>query len=339
MQQRIVYLDLLRCVAAIAVVAVHTLGGYRDLLGEIPIHHWLGAITMNSGLRWAVPVFIMISGAVLLSDPRPFHWRYYLRRRVAKVVIPFLMWSCLFACLASYSVHDGWNADLLKDKVSNFIFQETYYHLGFFYYFIPLYFVAPLLMYAVKQGDRAPLIALLVVWLITTGLNLFFIDGLWSNDLWLFSGYLLLGYGLSKYDNPSTLVLWGMAAIAIAIMVYSAFQVVTLSLEVNEYRVGRWLSYKTINTVVEATALFILFRYLASKLSENAKKVVAFVSRHSLGIYLAHPLMLLPLYQWRWYEGNHSLWVIPVWTAIGFLGGLLMSWAFSQSRFTRWLMP
>ncbi|WP_104400950.1 acyltransferase [Vibrio penaeicida] len=339
MQQRIFYFDLLRCIAAVAVVAIHVLGPYRHLLGETPIGHWLGAITLNSAIRWAVPIFIMITGALLLSDQRPFNLRYYVQRRVFKVVVPFVVWSLFFAVIASYSLTDGLSRNILIEKVSAFFYHETYYHLGFFYYFIPLYFVAPFLTHLAQHADRSPLIALLVVWMITTTLNLFFIDGLWSNDLWLFSGYLLLGYLLFKQEivsMPSVLLL---GTVAIAVIACNAYQVITLSLEAEQYRVGRWLSYKTINTVIEAAALFLLVRYCAPKLSDKVKRLVSFVSRHSLGIYLTHPLILLPLYQWQWYEDNHPLWVIPLWTCIGFLGALLMSWGLSKSSHTRWLVP
>ncbi|CCN35301.1 putative acyltransferase [Vibrio nigripulchritudo SO65] len=339
MQQRVFYLDLLRCVAAIAVVAIHVLGPYRHMLGDAPLSHWLSAASINSAIRWAVPIFIMITGALLLSDRRPFDLRYYVQRRVVKVVLPFLVWSFFFAWVASLSPTGSIDWQLFQEKITGFFSHETYYHLGFFYYFIPLYFVAPFLAHLAKHADHSPLIALLVVWLSTTALNLFYIDGLWSNDLWLFSGYLLLGYLLFAQERVSGSSVMLMCAIAIAAILCNAYQVVTLSLEAEQYRVGRWLSYKTINTVVEAAALFLLIRYLAPSLSRKTKEVVSFVSRHSLGIYLVHPLILLPLYQWRWYEGNHALWTIPVWTVIGFSGALALSWGLSRTRYTRWLVP
>ncbi|MGL4829448.1 MAG: acyltransferase family protein, partial [Vibrio sp.] len=72
MQQRVFFFDLLRAIAAVAVIAIHVLAPYRDLLGVIPFAEWLTAVTVNGVSRWAVPVFIMISGALMLSDRRPF---------------------------------------------------------------------------------------------------------------------------------------------------------------------------------------------------------------------------------------------------------------------------
>ncbi len=109
MRERVLFFDLLRCVAAVAVIAIHVLAPYRDGLGVIPFDHWVTAVSVNSVTRWAVPVFILISGALMLSDDRPFNASYYVRRRLGKVLIPFLLilWHVRFpvhsACPFSYN--------------------------------------------------------------------------------------------------------------------------------------------------------------------------------------------------------------------------------------------
>jgi surface polysaccharide O-acyltransferase-like enzyme len=55
---------------------------------------------LNGLSRWCVPTFIMITGALMLADPRSFAVGYYLRHRVSKVLIPFVAWSLLYAGLA-----------------------------------------------------------------------------------------------------------------------------------------------------------------------------------------------------------------------------------------------
>ena len=68
MRERVLFFDLLRCVAAVAVIAIHVLAPYRNELGVIPMDQWLTAVGVNSVTRWAVPVFILITGALMLSD-------------------------------------------------------------------------------------------------------------------------------------------------------------------------------------------------------------------------------------------------------------------------------
>nr|AEU10115.1 hypothetical protein PDP_0372 [Photobacterium damselae subsp. piscicida] len=102
--KKIWFFDLLRCVAAIAVVIIHVLGPYREQLGQISQFDWITAIIFNSFSRWAVPVFILISGALLLSNPKPIEANYFITRRVSKVLIPFVAWSLFYAGLAGVSL-------------------------------------------------------------------------------------------------------------------------------------------------------------------------------------------------------------------------------------------
>ncbi|PAR26927.1 acyltransferase [Vibrio metoecus] len=337
MPQRVFFFDLLRAIAAVAVIAIHVLAPYRDRLGEIPFVEWLIAVTVNGASRWAVPVFIMISGALMLSDRRPFELRYYLERRLGKVLIPFVVWSLFYAVLSGWS-STGFDSAITWQTVLSGPQHETYYHLGFFYYFIPLYFVIPFLQWGVQRWDSSALYAFVAVWLLTTMLYLLKLDGPWSHDLWLFSGYLPLGYLLYQkcsLKRGSVLVIALMGLVSLYITVQA---VVTLSLVENEYSVGRWFSYKTINVVLMASMVFILARAFASKLPLSWQQGVSFVSRHSLGIYLLHPIFLWLMKAYGWWQG-HPAWVIPLWVLLSGVGSLWVSWWVSRSPKTRWLLP
>ncbi|ENM5827598.1 acyltransferase family protein [Vibrio metoecus] len=337
MPQRVFFFDLLRAIAAVAVIAIHVLAPYRDRLGEIPFAQWLTAVTVNGASRWAVPVFIMISGALMLSDRRPFELRYYLERRLGKVLIPFLVWSLFYAFLSGWSP-TGFDGAMIWQTLLSSPQHETYYHLGFFYYFIPLYFVIPFLQWGAQRWDSVALYAFVAVWLLTTMLYLLRLDGSWSHDSWLFSGYLPLGYLLYQkcsLKRGSVLVITLMGLVSLYITVQA---VVTLSLVEHAYRVGRWFSYKTINVVLMASMVFILARAFASKLPLSWQQGVSFVSRYSLGIYLLHPIFLWPMKAYGWWQG-HPAWVIPLWVLLSGVGSLWVSWLVSRSSKTRWLLP
>ncbi|MEF1216093.1 acyltransferase family protein, partial [Vibrio alginolyticus] len=116
--------------------------------------------------RWAVPVFILITGALMLSDTRPFDGKYYIKRRLGKVLVPFLIWSMFYAYLSGWT-SQGFDFETVKEVLSNSPFHATYYHLGFFYYFIPLYFVIPLFQWMVRNVDDNVLYTYLAFWLFT----------------------------------------------------------------------------------------------------------------------------------------------------------------------------
>ncbi|ANO31751.1 hypothetical protein BCS96_16405 [Vibrio breoganii] len=337
MRQRVLFFDLARCVAAIAVIAIHVLAPYRHQYGVIPFDEWFTAISINSISRWAVPVFILISGALMLSDRRPFDFQYYVKRRLGKVLVPFIIWSIFYAYLSGWSA-SGFDANNAQKVLFEGLDHATYYHLGFFYYFIPLYFVIPFLQIFVRRYDDKALYALTGLWLFTTALFLFRIDGVWSSQMWLYSGLLPLGYILYQKipltkTNVSIFVLLGVAAFAATI-----YEVVHLSMEADKYAFGRWLSYKTLNTVLAASMVFMVCRYFGEGLSAGANKVVGFISTHSLGIYILHPIFLWPMKEFGWYQG-HPGWVIPLWIVISGGASLFASWLVSRSSKTAWLLP
>ncbi|WP_375751877.1 acyltransferase [Vibrio sp. HN007] len=338
MRKHVFFFDVLRCVAALAVITIHVLGPYRHEFGNIPLFEWSTAITLNSFSRWAVPVFILITGALMLSDQRPFDAGYYVKKRLGKVLLPFIAWSLFYCYLSGWS-SDGYSSEVSLEVLKNSPHDATYYHLGFFYYFIPLYFVIPFLQVFVRRADKAALYAFVLLWLLTTGLYLFRFDGIWSSQLWLYSGYLLLGYILYQ-KLPLTKLTVSLVTLAGTIgLVSTAAMVIQGSIEAGEYTFGRWLSYKTLNTVAAASMIFMLGRYYGEGLSDKARKVVGFISKHSLGIYILHPIFLWPMIELGWHEGMNPIWFIPLWVALSGSGALAMSWLFSLSGKSRWLLP
>ncbi|USD65382.1 acyltransferase [Vibrio sp. SCSIO 43136] len=337
MSNRIFFFDLLRFVAAIAVVAIHALGPYRHLLGEIPTPEWIAAVGLNSLSRWAVPVFIMITGALMLSDKRPFDPVTFFKRRLGKVLVPFLVWSLFYAWFSGWSI-SGYAAQTSTQVLLEFFSHPTYYHLGFFYYFLPLYFVVPVFKWLMANYDHKALAAYAGLWLLTTTLFLFKIDGPWSHELWLYAGYLLLGWYLYHVELTKRLM-QGFVAAGIIAAIVTVMMVIEPSLALQEYKVGRWLSYKTINTIVIVAAIFIAARYFAPRLSEASKQVVSFVSQYSLGVYLLHPIFLWPMIELEWYRLLPAWLSIPLWTLVAGSAALWLSWVLAKSSKTRWLTP
>ncbi|MCG7498900.1 acyltransferase [Vibrio sp. Of7-15] len=337
MRERVFFFDVLRCIAALAVVAIHVLAPYRHGLDIIPFDQWFTAVTVNGASRWAVPVFIMITGALMLSDSRPFELGYYLKRRVGKVVVPFLIWSVFYALLSAWNIA-GFDFQFSLAVLADLPFQETYYHLGFFYYFIPLYLVVPFLRMFVQQDDNGATYALLGAWFITCGLFLAEIEGIWNTELWLFSGYLLLGYLLFQRVAISPNRLWVSAVIGGGAIAVSVGMVVANSVDLKGYDSGRWFSYNSLNTVVIAATVFYVFRGIAEQVPQSCRTAIVFMSRHSLGIYLLHPLFLWPMKTFAWYQG-HPGWLIPMWVLLSVVGSLLLSWVLSLSNKTKWLVP
>jgi len=92
MKQRVCYLSLARVICAVAVVMIHTNGCFYEFNVE---QCWPLANVIESGLGFAVPVFIMVSGATLMDYSKRYSTKEYFKKRVLKTVIPYLAWSVI----------------------------------------------------------------------------------------------------------------------------------------------------------------------------------------------------------------------------------------------------
>lgn len=92
MKERKTYLSLARVIGAIAVVFIHTNGCFYEFNID---RCWTWANVIESGLGFAVPVFIMVSGATLMDYSQRYSTKEYFKKRVLKTVIPYLVWSVI----------------------------------------------------------------------------------------------------------------------------------------------------------------------------------------------------------------------------------------------------
>lgn len=86
------YLSLARVICAFAVVMIHTNGCFYEFNID---GCWTWANVIESGLGFAVPVFIMVSGATLMDYSKRYSTKEYFKKRVAKTLIPYLVWSVI----------------------------------------------------------------------------------------------------------------------------------------------------------------------------------------------------------------------------------------------------
>lgn len=314
------FIDFLRCIAAIAVVGIHVLGPWRELFGLIDENQWMAAASYNSLLRWAVPIFFMISGALLLreqtSQQTPFNCNHYIQRRITKVVVPFLLWSVLYAVIGGIEVSveaSGWQSAQTITILSQANNQPTWYHLWFFYQFIPIYFVIPLLAPLLCKMTSQQIKLLIYAWFLLTLMHWLDVETILRQPLLLYSGYLVLGWYLISRDNSEDVSLWLWAGGAM--LVFNVLGTWQLSHEHGRYAIF-FMGYKSFNTAVIAAMLFVLAQTYAEKITGKLRQGISLIARYSLGIYLIHPLFLIPI---REIEAGYYAWFGSNWLAIPLL--------------------
>lgn len=192
----------LRVFAITGVIAIHTVGptaaaeGARDTLrGQL-------AILLDFGGIFAVPVFIMISGAFLL-DPQKYNGpALFLRKRTLRIVPPLLFWNAWYVGILIFWLDKTITFDQL---VMRFLNGNIYSALYFFWIVLGLSVLAPILIpfFATATRRQAIIAGIIgasvpVVAIGTRGLrgtNLVFMDFAWT--WWIpYVGVFILGWAL-----------------------------------------------------------------------------------------------------------------------------------------------
>lgn len=226
---RTAWLSWLRVAAICGVVSIHTVGSNaaapdaRDTLrGQV-------ALVLDFGAVFAVPVFVMASGAMLL-DPR----RYpgpgaFLRRRAGRLLPAMVFWHLWYAVLLIVVLDDPASP---QELIGRALAGDLYTALYFFWIVFGLALLTPLLVpFVGEHGRRGTLVAgaiwclIPVLTLATKGLRqspVVFAD---SALTWWFPyvGLFLLGFGLRGVVVRRGLLVAAVAT-ALAVAVLNAWQ-------------------------------------------------------------------------------------------------------------------
>jgi len=142
--KRILYFDFLRAFAPIAVIWIHVCPNMYRLEGDISSGDFIMSNSVQFFARWAVPIFIMMSGALFLNPEKKFSLKKHLTKNVSRLVIAYFFWSIIYAVAAATLNIDGGGQGWWRYFLS-LVCGVHYYHLWYLLVLILLYLMVPIL--------------------------------------------------------------------------------------------------------------------------------------------------------------------------------------------------
>ena len=131
---RIVYFDLLRILATFAIIILHTASANWEKV-DVTSYEWSMLNIYDSICRWAVPVFVMISGALMLNKQKSIKNIY--TKNVFRIICSFIFWSLI------YTIEKHCFLNNTDNIIKNFLIGN--YHLWFLYMIAGLYILTPII--------------------------------------------------------------------------------------------------------------------------------------------------------------------------------------------------
>lgn len=321
--QHIVWLDVVRFIAMFTIVCCHCTDPFNFYPGTAPnigeIKLW-GAI-YGSVLRPCVPLFVMITGALLLpvrGDASTFY-----KKRIPRVFYPFLIWSVLYNLFPWITGLLGLNPQIILDffpYAGEEVMQQSFsvsleyilmipfnfsilaVHMWYIYLLIGLYLYLPVFSAWVEKASERAKLMFLLAWGVTLLLPYYYqfvSNYLWGTCSWNsfgmlyafagFNGYLLLGHYLKnlEWSLKKTLAI-GIPMFAVGYAVtFLGFRHITALPEYTDEMLELFFTYCSLNVVMMTIPVFMLAKKVKVN-SERMKKALANLTVCGFGIYMIH---------------------------------------------------
>lgn len=306
---RIVSLDMIRLIAMLAVIMVHTASPILTESSPSSPSFFYANI-FNSIFRIGVPFFLMISGALILNENKEFGFSKMLHQ-ICRTLILLYIWSFIYALYAYIILPICTKEPISLTKfIQGFIIGH--YHLWYLFAICGIYLVTPILKSFVKKQNLK-----LIKWIIFLSLfSHFFIPicnmlfnyyfNFLGNDIVLkysklfhinlfneYVTYFLLGWFLlnTKLSTKYRSILYSLGGLSLLFTIIG-MQYWSPKID-NVYAI--LYNNGSINILLYSVALFLLLHHAFQNI--QSQQWIDNLSQISFGVYLIHPFYLSILYR------------------------------------------
>lgn len=320
---RVVYYDVLRILAAVAVMVIHIVG-YKFSATAPTTRAWNVLNLADAASSWAVPVFFMLSGALLLS--REYTLKKLYGKKILRIITCFVFWSAVYALWEFYRHRS------LKGSVIKFIQGPD--HMWFLFAIVGLYLFVPVLKKVVADETalRYFLILMFVISIVfNSAVSLLYpfsetkakflfnlikragIQHMPANTFYFVLGYYLSTHSITK--NRRRFIYIG----GIVGFLLTAAGSAAVSMWLKK-PITVFLANNALGICLQAIGIFVLAKQLfsAKQLPLKVQSALAFLADISFGAFLLHLLVVILLE--RFFNLHalrfHTVFSIPLLTII-----------------------
>jgi surface polysaccharide O-acyltransferase-like enzyme len=289
--------DVIRALAIVMVIMLHAAieptPSLQEPTQDAVVHFWAMNI-YNSLSRVSVPLFVMLSGALLLQPSKNESLRMFFKKRFLRIGPAFVFWGAAYFAWRFFVNHEA----LSIDSIVRGIFTGPYFHFWFLYMIIGLYLITPILRLVVDHAERRLLTYFILLWFfaiainpiigIATGYridnNVFVIGG------WV--GYFLLGVYLQK-ERMRPVFLYGLLFVGLAWTIIGTW---IISFTIGGNASYFFYDFLTANVILTSAALFQLLLGVSPDFFKNRIPrfgwLVSLISQYTLPVYLFHVMVV-----------------------------------------------
>ncbi len=291
---------LIRTVAILGVLLLHAANDLTiQQINDLEIWRWCIVDVYQSIGRMGVPLFVMLTGALLLAPSKNEELGVFFKKRFARIGLPFVFWAVAYFL---------WDIYIENQQVSTSFFVQgiltgPYFQFWYLYMLMGLYLLTPLLRLMVAQASEKLFRYFMAIWFVGVSLvplittfssydvnpNLFALPG--------YVGYFVLGaYLINVRIRRKYLVT--LLSIGIALTAIGTFQV---SRTIGGGTSFYFQEYLSPTMILASISFFLLLNTFKAPIEQAYEKpswrrrIMAVISENTLGIYLFHMMIIYTL--------------------------------------------
>lgn len=326
-KEHLVWCDALRLLAFFLLLCCHAADPFYAAAAYASSGDSVGQELVTWGVRWGslsrpcVPLFVMLSG-VLLLPVRQSMGQFY-RRRIPRVLFPFLIWSVLYYMTPWFTGLLGLDSSIVQklfswaetdsqafaDGMRNvlripYAFNFIACHMWYIYMLIGLYLYLPVFSSWVEKATKREKEIFLLLWAASTALPYFgeyvsrynFGTCEWNSfSLFYyfagFSGYMLLGHYIEQHVKWSlkktVLVALPLLVVGYGATLWGYSHIMALPEKTPE-QIELFWRYCTPNVAMMSVACFLIMHKVRIPAGSGAAKLLANLTTCGFGIYMIH---------------------------------------------------
>lgn len=301
-------LSYCRALATIAIIILHT-GFILSTNFQFQIKENIVLRILVNCSMWAVPIFLMVTGALLLDENKKLTLNKLIKKYIKRILLSIVIFVAIYQIVDIILDEKQINFNQLLIYLENLYTGKTYSPMWYLYMLIGLYLMMPMYRAFIKECDDKEIKFILFIYLVFISIipiiGIFkFKSGFYIHELTIYPFYLFVGYslhkGIIKINFKKGLLLFLISTIIICILTYHRWKNNYNNLEV-------FWGYSSPIVIAQSIGMFSIIMGINKSLNWKNKenkikyynrnekffsKVLLKIDDKSFGIYLIHIIII-----------------------------------------------
>jgi surface polysaccharide O-acyltransferase-like enzyme len=174
--RRPVHVDLIRTIAIVGVILLHASGSWiitpqqLNQINQLESISWAFVDVCQSVARLGVPLFLMLTGMLLLQPSKIESLSVFFKKRLYRIGLPFLFWGAIYF-VWDFSVK---NTPFSLRDIAQGILNGPYTQFWYLYLLVGLYLLIPILRLFIAHARRNMIKYSVILWFFVASITFLF---------------------------------------------------------------------------------------------------------------------------------------------------------------------